>query len=66
VGNGSVADFEPSFLASNRFFDATLPWLLTPLGVGGTAQLPPWICLVVIEQGPSVTLMPARQLLERS
>jgi hypothetical protein len=54
---GSV-DFEPNFFASIEFFDATLPWLFTPLGGSGTAQLRPWVCLVVVEQGANVTLTP--------
>lgn len=53
-----AVDFEPGFLASIEFFDATLPWLFTPVGGSGTSQLRPWICLVAVEQGPGVTLTP--------
>ena len=37
-----AVDFEPNLLASIEFFDATLPWLFTPLGGSGTPQLRPW------------------------
>ena len=52
------ADFEPNFFASIEFADATFPWLFTPLGDTRTQQLRPWLCLVVVEQGPDVTLTP--------
>jgi hypothetical protein len=51
-------DFEPSYRAHVEFDRPDLPWLLTPFGPDASQQLRPWICLVVLEKGEGVELIP--------
>ena len=51
-------DFEPSYRVHVEFDRPDLPWLLTPFGPEATGKLRPWICLVVLEQGDGVELLP--------
>lgn len=47
--------FEPSYLAVVEFDAPDFPWLCTPAGPSA-GRLQPWICLIVVPDGPGVTL----------
>jgi hypothetical protein len=51
-----VTDFEPNHLAQVEFDRPELPWLFTPAAATTGDRLRPWIALVVVEQGPGVSL----------
>jgi hypothetical protein len=52
-------DFEPNYLPLIELARPDLPWLLTPLRPDTQGRLRPWLCLVVVEKQPGVTLAPA-------
>ena len=47
--------FEPNYLAMVELALPDLPWLFSPAGPNG-ARLRPWICLLVVVDGPGVEL----------
>jgi hypothetical protein len=51
-------DFEHSYHAHVELDRPDLPWLFTPFGADSQNALRPWICLVVVKRGDSVTLDP--------
>lgn len=55
-------DFEPGYFVHVEFDRPDLPWLFTPHGAMADGSLRPWLCLVVVKQGPQVTLKPTSGL----
>lgn len=49
-------NFEPNFLAAIEFDRPDFPWMFTPASANATAQLRPWICLIVVENRDGVQL----------
>jgi hypothetical protein len=49
-------DAEPNFLVQVELDRPDLPWLFTPAAANTGQQLRPWLVLVVVEDGPGVTL----------
>ena len=49
---------EPNYLATVEFAAPDFPWMCTPGGPNGT-RMQPWICLVVVQDGPGATLSAA-------
>jgi hypothetical protein len=47
--------FEPNYLAIVEFDAPDFPWMCTPAGVND-GRLTPWVCLVVVPDGPGATL----------
>jgi hypothetical protein len=47
--------FEPNYLAVVEFAAPDFPWMCTPAGPSD-GQLQPWICLIVVPDGPGATL----------
>ena len=48
-------NFEPNYLALVELATPDLPWMMTPSANSGDT-LRPWICLIVLPDGPGVTL----------
>jgi len=48
--------FEPNYLATVDLATPDLPWMLTPAANNGD-NLRPWICLIVLPDGPGVSLV---------
>jgi hypothetical protein len=51
-------NFEPNYLATVDLATPDLPWMLTPSANSGD-NLRPWICLIVLPDGPGVSLVPS-------
>ena len=49
-------NFEPNYLPLVELATPDLPWMMTPTGNSGDT-LRPWICLIVLPDGPGVTLV---------
>src|SRR5262245_14822992 len=49
-------DAEPNFLVQVELDHPDLPWLFTPAAANTGQQLRSWLVLVVVEDGPGVTL----------
>ncbi len=47
--------FEPNYLPIVEFAAPDFPWMFTPAGPSN-GRLKPWICLIVVPDGPGVTL----------
>lgn len=50
------AGFEPNLLAAVEFAMPDLPWLFSPAMPDATGQIAPWLALVVVRDGPGITL----------
>lgn len=50
-----ASNFEPNYLAVVELATPDFPWMFTPAGATGD-RLQPWICLIVVPDGPGVTL----------
>jgi hypothetical protein len=48
--------FEPNYLAAIEFDRPDLPWLFTPAKAGADGKLRPWLCLVVLQKQPGISL----------
>lgn len=53
--------FEPNYLATVEFAAPDFPWMFTPSGVAN-GRVQPWLCLIVIPDGPGATLTAAGAL----
>jgi hypothetical protein len=56
-----TSDAETTHFPLIEFDRPDFPWLFTPASAGGN-RLRPWVCLIVVEQQPGVTLTPATPL----
>ncbi|GIH02226.1 hypothetical protein Rhe02_02930 [Rhizocola hellebori] len=52
----SSTDFEANCFPSVEFDRPDFPWLFTPAKADGQNRLRPWLCLVVVENRPGVTV----------
>lgn len=49
-------DFEPNYLAAIEFDRPDFPWLFTPTAPDPQGNLLPWLCLIVVQKQPGVSL----------
>src|SRR5262245_3868543 len=54
-----ATDAEPNMLVQVELDRSDLPWLFTPAGADANSRLRPWLVLVVVPEGPGVTLTAA-------
>lgn len=50
----SSSDFEPNYFPLVEFDRPDFPWLMTPQAPNEKNQLPPWLCLIVVERRAGV------------
>jgi hypothetical protein len=53
--------FEPNYFATIEFAAPDFPWMFTPSGVVN-GRLQPWLCLIVLPDGPGATVQAAGTL----